>query len=208
MPPALVHGQPLPAPHPINNMRMAQANLNRPNFLPPPRVCLKSMLRFPGSSRWQSLQAGVWRKGLPAKANVAVSSHDPTDSLVASETTVYPGHIPALQTAAATPPGRCLANPATLPDLDQGKAGFPANLDRDTGNPPSRPNQDSSSLALRPNQDECSLASRLSLPHHRDRSGEANSTRVSRPVSSGRDLHPSRGPRSPAPHPCPRATRA
>jgi hypothetical protein len=37
LPPNLVQGRPLPPPHPVTNFRMAQANLNRPNFLPPPK---------------------------------------------------------------------------------------------------------------------------------------------------------------------------
>jgi hypothetical protein len=35
MPPALAQGRRLPPPHPVQNVRMAQANLNKPNVLPP-----------------------------------------------------------------------------------------------------------------------------------------------------------------------------
>jgi hypothetical protein len=37
VPPALAQGRRLPAPRPVENFRMAQANLYKPNILPPPR---------------------------------------------------------------------------------------------------------------------------------------------------------------------------
>lgn len=37
MPPALVQGHRLPPPNPVQNVRMAQANLNKPNLVPVPR---------------------------------------------------------------------------------------------------------------------------------------------------------------------------
>jgi hypothetical protein len=37
MPPALAQGRRLPPPYPVQSVRMAQANLNKPNVLPPPK---------------------------------------------------------------------------------------------------------------------------------------------------------------------------
>lgn len=74
MPPALVHGQPLPAPHSINNIRMAQANLNRPNFLPPPRGVPQINAKIP---RVQPMAVtpgrGLAGTALPAKATMPLS---------------------------------------------------------------------------------------------------------------------------------------
>jgi len=76
MPPNLLHGRPLPPPHPINNIRMAQANLNRPNFLPPPQGVRPINTQIP------RIQPGPVTPGrglpgtaLPARATMPLTPH-------------------------------------------------------------------------------------------------------------------------------------
>ena len=76
MPPALIHGQPLPSPHSINNMRMAQANLNKPNFLPPPQGMPRINTPMP---RLQPVAVtpgrGLPGTALPARATLPLTTH-------------------------------------------------------------------------------------------------------------------------------------
>jgi hypothetical protein len=76
MPPALIHGQPLPPPHPITNVRMAQANLNKPNFLPPPQGVPRINAQIP---RFQPVAVtpgrGLPGTALPARATMPLTPH-------------------------------------------------------------------------------------------------------------------------------------
>ena len=108
MPPALVRGQPLPAPHPINNMRLAQANLNRPNFLPPPHGVPQINTRIP---RVQPVAVapgrGLAGMALPAKATMPLSPHM-TQQIhqLPPRQQFIPGTSQPFKPAAATPPGQ------------------------------------------------------------------------------------------------------
>jgi hypothetical protein len=69
VPPALLQGQPLPAPKPTANVRLAQANLGKPNILPAPQGVPQLTARIP---RVQPHPVGpgqgVPGAGLPSKA--------------------------------------------------------------------------------------------------------------------------------------------
>ena len=107
MPPALVHGQPLPPPHPVNNIKMAQANLNRPNFLPSPRGVPQINANIP---RVQPVAVtpgrGLAGTALPAKATMPLSPHM-TQQIhqLPPKQQFFPGTSQPFKPAAATPPG-------------------------------------------------------------------------------------------------------
>ncbi len=74
MPPALVQGHRLPPPNPVKDFRMAQANLNKPNMVPPPPNVPRVTAQIP---RLQpaALQPGRGLPGmaLPARATVPLT---------------------------------------------------------------------------------------------------------------------------------------
>ncbi len=74
IPPALIQGRRLPAPNPVKNFKMAQANLNKPNLVPAPRNVPKVTATIPRVQPG-AVQTGRGRAvtALPAKATMPLT---------------------------------------------------------------------------------------------------------------------------------------
>jgi hypothetical protein len=129
LPPNLMHGRPLPPPHPMADLRMARANLNRPNYLPAPKGLppIKAQIPRVQPAAFTPGQ-GLPGTALPAGATMALTPHmtQQIHQLPPSQQFV-PGRSQPFKTAPgpALTPGQPMAGPGhpgiqTRPGLQPG----------------------------------------------------------------------------------------
>jgi hypothetical protein len=74
MPPALAQGHRLPPPQPVQNVRLAQANLNKPHMLPPPQNVPRLQAQIPRvQPAAMSPDRGIPGTALPARATMPLT---------------------------------------------------------------------------------------------------------------------------------------
>jgi hypothetical protein len=123
IPPALAQGRRLPPPRRVQNVRLAQVNLNRPNILPPPRQVPRITAQIP------RVQPGVRARGrelpgtaLPARATMPLTPQMTQQiKKLPSGQRFVPGRAQPFRPAAATQTRPGQVQPAT-----QTKPGGPA----------------------------------------------------------------------------------
>jgi hypothetical protein len=107
IPPALAQGRPLPPPRRAQNFRLAQVNLNKPGFLPPPKGVPRINAQIP---RIQPVvvtpSRGLAGTALPAKATMPLTPHM-TQQIhqLPPKQQFLPGKSQPFKPVAATPPG-------------------------------------------------------------------------------------------------------
>ena len=213
IPPALARGQRLPPPRLAPNAKMAQANLNRPNFVPAPKNVPRLTATIPRLQPAARLPGG----GLPGTA-LPTKSTMPLTPQMTQQIQQLPPHQ-RFEPAKAQPFKPAVAQPGPGQPGTQPKAGQfgtpvkpgpgPAGVPGQPGlvSRGLTPNPGRCSRALRPNLLKCNPGSRRPVRPNRE-----NSTRgLAPPAPTPRGLQPRRllpGPPSPAACPCPMAPRA
>jgi hypothetical protein len=123
LPPALAQGRRLPPPQRVQNVRMAQVNLNKPNFLPPPKNVPHVSAQIP---RVQPVALppgrGLPGMGLPARATMPLTPqmHQQIKQLPAQQQIVPAKPLP-FKPAVATP-----ARPGPGQPVQTQRGGAPA----------------------------------------------------------------------------------
>ncbi|MFA5111166.1 MAG: DUF6600 domain-containing protein, partial [Desulfobaccales bacterium] len=139
IPPALVQGRPLPRSRPVQDFRMAQANLYKPNILPPPRQVPRINTQF-GRLQPVALAPG---HGLPGTALPSRATMPLTPNMERQIQSLPPQQrftpAPSYRPAAATPPGQ--PQPGFQPRPGQAQPGIPPQIERVQPGAPTRPGQ-------------------------------------------------------------------
>ena len=154
IPPALAQGHRLPPPRLAPNVKLAQVNLNRPNFVPPPKNVPADHRHYsPGPARGAAAGTGSAGHGVAHQGHHAPDPpNDPADSEAAAQAAVCAGQSPAVYPGNRDPAGRLSLDPGQV------QPGVPANRGRSSLAP--SPNRGSSNQAPRPSPDRCSRAFR------------------------------------------------
>jgi hypothetical protein len=139
IPPALAQGRPLPRSRPIQDVRMAQANLYKPNILPPPRQVPRINAQF---ARLQPA-AVTPGHGLPGTALPSRALMPMTPNMERQIQGLPPQQrftpAPSYRPAAATQPGQ--PQPGFQPRPGQAQPGIPPQMGRVQPGAPARPGQ-------------------------------------------------------------------
>jgi hypothetical protein len=117
-PPALTQGRPLPPSQPVTNIRLAQANLNKPNIIPAPKNVPSLPAQIPKAPPLaaQPLKGVGPGTGLPARATMPLTPQQqahiqqlPPKPGVGAATTAHPAIAPkpgvSAQPKGTVPPG-------------------------------------------------------------------------------------------------------
>jgi hypothetical protein len=138
-PPALTQGRPLPPSQPVTNIRLAQANLNKPNIIPAPKNVPPLPAQIPKAPPLaaQPLKGAGPGAGLPARATMPLTPQQqahiqqlpatkqlrPGQPPLAGQPAVQPGKIsPKPGVGSATPAYPAIPPKAGVPSQPKGTA--------------------------------------------------------------------------------------